>query len=204
MIIRLVASSLILIGASGFFMPLWIGFAIRHLGAQEMPLSLIEDIAVSNDNHLYLALMFTSRVQKYSSDGKFVSSFGVNSVGGIFCIDAGSDRLTINFGRRDATDEFELDGRPTRLNMPTDKTRPRGINRYGDCAIDSQIRSLDWSLHAVSVMLVDNRPAVTIKRQAWHYVALHPFASWLIGGVGLFLFPEWRRAVLRSTRTTRQ
>jgi hypothetical protein len=56
--------------------------------------------------------------------------------------------------------------------------------------------SSDW--RSVQVRYIDNRPPLIIERRPWHLLALHPFQSWLMFMVGLFLMSWWREGVLRS------
>jgi len=121
MLIRLFAISLVIIGAAGFVAPFWIGAAIKDAGAIEMPLVEIEDVAVSGNNRLFFALTHLGRIQIYDGTGKFLRNFPVDNSSGAFCLDLVGDRLTAYVARRDAADEFDLDGRSIRLNTQIDE-----------------------------------------------------------------------------------
>lgn len=105
MIIRLVSAFLVLLGAAGFFMPFWIG-AVPDADQIEFPLSEISDIAISDDGELYIAASFLGRVQRYSSNGEFISGIDVDAAGGLFCLDIDGDELKVSAARRDAADVF--------------------------------------------------------------------------------------------------
>lgn len=198
MVIRLIAITLVLIGAAGFFMPFLVGFVSDDPERLELPLAEISDIAVSADNELFFALMFAGRIQKYSGSGEFIDSFDVDSAGGHFCLDLAGDRLTVSVARRDAADEYDLSGSLIHKNIPVDESRFET-----SCKFDSKIRSIGYAFDRITLSFADGAAPVIIKRKLWHYLAPGPFVSWAIFMVGLILFPEWRRGVIRMMRKRR-
>lgn len=192
MLIRIVSIVLVIVGGAGFLAPFWIGAAIKDTGAIEMPLVEVEDVAASADGRMFFAIMHLGRVQVYDGAGKFVRNFPVDNGGGAFCLDLVGDRLTVYVARRDAADEFDLDGRTIRLNTPIDEKQYDTACRY-----DARVRSVESTFEAVRIAFADGRPPLTLARAWWHYLAFGPFGSWLTFAVGLVLWPEWRRAVLR-------
>ena len=190
MLIRLLSAALIVIGLAGFVAPFWIG-SVKSIGAIELPLVEIEDVAVAHDKRIYFALMHLARVQVYAGDGRFIRNFPVASAGGAFCIDVTDDRLTVTVARRDAADDYDLDGNPI--------GRDRFITEeqyYDTCRRDPRLRSVDWTVSEVTLTLA-NGNRLTFARQPWHYLALGPFWSWLMFAIGLILLPGWRRGILR-------
>lgn len=192
MLIRIVAILLVIVGAAGFTAPFWIDVAIKDVGGIEMPLVQIEDVAVSADNRVFFALTHLGRIQVYDRSGRFVRNFPINNSGGVFCLDLVDDRLKVYVARRDVADEFDLDGRSIRLNAPIDEKQYSAA-----CRSDARVRSVESTFGAVTVALADGHPPLTFQRKWWHYLAFGPFGSWLMFVVGLFLWPEWRRAIFK-------
>ncbi len=186
--VRLLSIVLIIIGFAGFSAPFWFG-AVKGAESIELPLAAIEDVAVGDDGGLYFALMHLGRVQVYSREGNFVRNFPISNSGGAFCLSIAGDRLTVAVARRDAADEFDLDGKP----LSRDAHLTDG--QYAEvCRRDERVRFVDWAVGAVTLTFADGRH-VTLARQLWHYAALGPFWSWLMFMIGLALWPEWRRGI---------
>lgn len=186
--IRLLSAVLFVIGLAGFFAPFWLG-QVKGVESFELPLAEVHDVAVAPDKRIYFALMHLGRVQVYAGDGTFIRNFEVRNAGGAFCLDIAGDRLTVAVARRDATDTFDLDGKLIFDNTPITE------EQYDEtCRSDPRIRSRDWAASGVTLTFVDGARLV-LARQPWHYVALHPFWSWLMVMVALFLWPEWRRGI---------
>ncbi len=193
MFIRMIAFILVVIGAAGFFMPFWIGAVVSDLSKLELPLSEVSDVAVSEDGEIYFALTFLGRIQKYSASGEFIQGLDVDSGGGQFCLTLAERELAVYVARRDAVDKYDLAGNVIRLNAPIDENTYRK-----SCIWDERVRSIDYSINKVSVLLSDANEPISIRRRLWHCFAPGPFASWLIFVVGLTLIPEWRRAVFSA------
>jgi hypothetical protein len=192
-ILTAIGAVLTLVGAAGFFLPFILAAAFRDDNTIELPLAEVKDVAVSPNGDVYFALMHAGRVQRYAGDGRFVSSFPVNSAGGIFCIVIVDGALQVHVARRDATDAHDLDGRLLRENFGEDS----GIE-YIPCKRDPQVASISSSWRSLQVRFTDDRPPLTIQRLTWHFLALHPFQSWLTFAVGLLLMAWWREGVFRS------
>lgn len=195
MFVRLISIALIVVGAAGFVAPFWIGAAFDDIGAVELPLVEINDVAVSDDGRVFFALNHLGRIQAHAPDGKFLRNFRVDNAGGSFCIDVAGDQLTASVARRDALDEFDLNGAPIRLNTPISD------EQYDiACRRDPGIRFLDESFEAVTVAFADGRAPLKLQRKWWHYFAYGPIGSWLVLVAGLLLWPEWRHAILKRIR----
>lgn len=193
---RLLSIVLFVVGFAGFTAPFWLG-SVKGVEAIELPLTEINDVSVSGDGRLYFALMHLSRVQVHDSQGRFIRNFAVDNSGGGFCLDIDGDRLTVAVARRNASSEFDLDGR--QLSGDT-----RLVDRrYEDiCKPDPRLRSVDWAVSEIMLTFADNS-RLSIARQPWHYLALHVFLSWFFVVIALFLWPEWRRGVLKQLRRKR-
>jgi hypothetical protein len=188
--IRLLSAALFVIGLGGFLAPFWLG-SVQNAGTIELPLVEIEDVAVAHDGRIYFALMHLARLQIYTGDGRFIRNIPVSNAGGAFCLDVTDNRLTVAVARRDAADTFDLDGHPSTFDTPIDE------DRYHDvCRRDPRIKSVDWTVSEVTLNYTDGRRLI-FQRQVWHYAALGPFWSWLMFAIALFLWPEWRRGVLK-------
>ncbi len=190
--LTLIGIGLSFVGAAGFFLPFILQTSFRNDRAIELPVVDVKDVAVAPNGDIYFALMHAARIQRYTGVGRFVSSFGVNSAGGIFCIDIVGRTLQVHVARRDATDWLDLDGKMLRENMLEDA----GVN-YLPCQRDVQVAELIGTWRSVEVQFTDGRPPITIMRRAWHRLAMGPFLSWLTFAVGLFLMAWWREGVLR-------
>lgn len=192
--IRAIAFILVVTGLAGFLLPFWIG-VFGDLEEVELPLSTIDDIAISEDGELFFAISFLARVQQYSSDGKFLRGFDVSTAGGMFCLALTNEQLEAHIARRNAYDTFNLKGKPIRENSPADYVSMRNI-----CQLDPQIELANYGLTSVSIKLKEETAPIIINRKLWHYLVLHPFASWFMFVIGLFLFPEWRHGVFSMMR----
>ena len=184
---------LALTGITGFLMPFILGSAFKDDTSIELPLAMVEDVAVSATGDVYFALMHSGRVQRYSASGRFLGSFEVRSAGGAFCIVINDGALQVHVARRDVTDLHDLSGRLLREHVSPDT----GI-KYFPCRGDPQVAGVSSDWRSVQVRYIDNRPPLIIERRPWHLLALHPFQSWLMFMVGLFLMSWWREGVLRS------
>lgn len=180
-------------GAVGFFLPLILQSGFKGDNSIELPLASVEDVAVSSNGDVYFALMHAGRVQRYAGTGRFLGSFGVNGAGGVFCLDLRDDALHVQVARRDTTDVYALDGRLQRESVASDE----GV-KYFPCSGDPLVAEMTSTWSSMQVRFSDNRPALIIKRRPWHLLALHPFQSWFIFAVGLFLMSWWREGVLRA------
>lgn len=193
MFIRLLSAALFIIGFAGFVAPFWLG-SVKGIETLELPLAAIEDVAVAPDGRIYFALMHLGRVQVYNHGARFIRNVPVENRGGAFCLDIDGSRLTVAMARRDAYDVFDLEGlllsRDTKI---TDR-------RYAEaCRPDPHIKSVDWAVSEITLNFADGHRLV-FPRQLWHYLALGPFWSWLMLAIALFLWPEWRRGILRQFR----
>lgn len=184
---------LVLVGVAGFLMPFILVSAFKDDTSIELPLAMVEDVAVSATGDVYFALMHAGRVQRYSASGRFLGSFGVHSAGGVFCIVINDGALQVHVARRDVTDLHDLSGRLLRENVSPDT----GI-KYFPCRGDLQVAGVSCDWRSVRVRYTDNRPPLTIERRFWHLFALHPFQSLLIFVVGSLLVSGARERVLRS------
>lgn len=192
-ILTVIGTVLALVGAAGFFLPFILASAFKDDTSIVLPLGDVQDVAVSATGDVFFALTHAGRVQRYTSLGKFVSSFGVNSAGGLFCIDVVDQTLQVHVARRSATDAYDLNGRLLRENSTADA----GI-QYSPCKGDANVAGLTSNWRSMQVRFADGRPSLMIEHRTWHLFALHPFQSWLIFAVGLFLMSWWREVVLRA------
>ena len=192
-ILTVIGTMLALVGAAGFFLPFILASAFKDDTSIELPLGDVQDVAVSATGDVYFALTHAGRVQRYTGLGQFVSSFGVNSAGGLFCIDVVDQTLQVHVVRRSTTDAYDLNGCLLRENSTADS----GI-QYSPCQSDPLVAGRSSSWRNMQVFFADQRPALTIDRRSWHLLALHPFLSWLMFAIGLFLISWWREGVLRA------
>jgi hypothetical protein len=181
-----------LVGAAGFFLPFILETAFKNDNTIELPLAAVTDVAVSPDGGVYFALMHAGRVQRYTAAGRFVSSFPVDSAGGLLCIATVDETLQVHVARRSATDVHNLDGRLLRENAAEDT----GIE-YAPCESDPQVAGMTTTWRSVQVRFTGGRPPLTLERRTWHLLALHPFQSWLTFAIGLFMMAWWREGVLQ-------
>ncbi len=196
--IRIVSAFLVVVGTAGFFLPFWFGSLGERAAEIELPVAQVEDVAVSPDGHLFVALIHAARIQKYTANGEFVLNFPVGSGGGTYCIAIAGDRLYVDVGRRRAIDELDLSGRPIKLDVPRgERTEP------GGCELDEAILDVEETFTGLRISFVDDRASLVIKPKYWHYLMWGPFGSWLMAIVGLFLWPEWRRGLLKMINTQR-
>ena len=198
MLLRVVAFLFMFVGAAGFLLPAWIDCTVDDPVLVELPLVEISDIAVASDGSLFFALSHLGKIQKYDSNGGFIGSFPVNSMGGIFYLDVKGDRLIVYAGRRNEADEFDLAVKPVRLGLPIDQEKIEKAAR-----LDERIQSLDKSLTAVTLTFTNNQPPIVIKRKPWHYLALGPFGSaamLLIGPLLVFASRAFKRKATDSSQ----
>ena len=165
---------------------------MKGVEAIELPLVQIEDVAVAHDNRIYFALMHLARVQVYTGNGRFIRNIPISNSGGAFCVDVTDNRLTVTVARRNAADDFDLDGRPAGRDRRITEEQYAQV-----CRRDLRIKSVDWTVSDVTLSFADGN-RLTFARQLWHYLALGPFWSWLMFAIALFLWPEWRRGILKQ------
>ncbi|MEM9495479.1 MAG: hypothetical protein AAGA09_05710 [Pseudomonadota bacterium] len=199
MFLRILGVLLSTIGAAGFFMPFWIGLIFGDAYELEMPLTEISDVVMSENGDLYFALTFTSRVQKYSSDGNFEKNFKINAVGGFFCLEIIENDLVVYVARRGVVDRYDLDGNAISKNNPFD-----GYVYREKCKRSERIVDVKSTLEEVTVSLTDAQNPIVIERQPWHFIAFGPFISWLTFAIGLFLIPEWRHPIFSALTRSRE
>jgi hypothetical protein len=181
--IRFIALVLIVVGVVGLSIPFWINSLIKDDPTIEMPLSMVSDAAVSPDGRVFVGIAPLGRVQIYSADGSFLSSFSVDFDSGTVCIDAMDAPPIPIQDARVKTGEVVVDGLRIREYWPS---------RRFHCRIDPPVHSINWWPISVNVIFDDGRPPLTFRRAWWHYLALGPFASFLTMVLGFLLWPGQR------------
>lgn len=189
MVIRYIALFFTVLGAAGFFFPFWIGL-FGALENVELPLSTVDDIAVSTEGDVFIANSFLGRVHKYSPEGKFLHSFVVDAGGGLICLVSTAQHLEVHAARRDAFDTFDFNGNSIRQNSPS-----HSADFSDHCDLDQKIDYVSHQITFTSIKLSEKDTPIVIRKRIWHYLVFNPFVSWLTFVIGLFLFPEWREGV---------
>jgi hypothetical protein len=199
MLIRLFAGFLIVIGFAGFTLPFWIRSTAKMPADIELPLVEVEDVAVTDAGELIFALTSAGHIQKYTSSGAFIGSYPVDFWGGAFCLAMSGDHVMVYVARRHGMDELDLNGQVLRKDVVITDEQYRAA-----CHCDEHVRSIAQSFGGLVVTFNDGKPQLSIARRPWHYLAFGPLGSWLVLVLGLLLFPEWRRGVLRQIREYRR
>lgn len=161
----------------------------------QLPNSDRGDAAISETGDIFITSNFYGRIQKYDSQGVFVKGWSVNNRGGIFWIGIDHGTLESYTARGRTLETFDLNGTllASRMYEKHEETKvPR--------ALDPKILSIVTRSDGTHISLKGRAQPISIKHLWWHYPILHPFVSWLVGTVGLFLNPTWRNGVFKTIR----
>jgi hypothetical protein len=154
----------------------------------EAPNVLVDNVAASQDGRVYFALQYASRVQIYGRDGTFSRAFAVDSRGGGMCVVIAGQFLFVHIGRRDAVDQFDLNGNSVGHDVPEQ------LMRFDtNCAGKHGELSVDYGFQETRIRYVDGRATTVIRKPWWHLLLIHPIVSIAFCMVGALMLSRLYR-----------
>jgi len=212
--IRIVAALFLSIGLigwlAGFVTGLGFGFTIPD--SFELPLGLLEGIAVDSDGSIYCGLQFYSRIQMYNSQGKFIYGKFIDSGGRAFRIRINQkDQLEVATASTDKLYVFKKDGTLIREVSSAghyfDVFGETGERRYHD-KNKNVTYLIKWSPLGSYVAKEDLSGAekIIIRTPFHKWVFMGPLPAFFFGVVGAVMFAFASKDPLRHllSRKTRK
>ena len=184
---RRVLQALIAIGVFGFLATSTLPFAGTWLKRIELPTFFETSTIALPDGGRLTATMPTQRVQRYSSDGRFLTGWFVHANGGHFAIGLTRDgKVAVCTGPGRQISIFEPDGTPVGDPRPCIHA-PREVPKI--------LQPADFPLGEVAL-----QPAVRAERPMASLSAVllvpfwHPFVAWSMALVGYLALRLGHRA----------
>ncbi len=189
-ILRLLAAILLILGGIGWFSGI---FSMSWAGSNyEMPLGDLEGIAVDSSGNIYCGAQFYSCIQKYDSEGQFLSCLHVNTGGGAFRVRVNkNDELEVATARMGRFYRFSPEGKliEQKENAPEyfDKFGSRGEKRC--TGPDHATYLITTRIMFPSVMKItasgDKTAVVSVPIHKWFIMG--PFPAWLFWAGGILI-----------------
>ncbi|KPK47475.1 MAG: hypothetical protein AMK72_08405 [Planctomycetes bacterium SM23_25] len=201
---------------SGIWWPQAVRARLFPKGVQ-FPLGPVEGIAVDGDAFVYLALRNYSRIQKYSSEGEFVSGWFVSTWGGRFEIWAEGDGTIHAFGGGTSHEVFDANGTFIERRKTQSREDHHGASETAGGALEVdangnvyQIEPSSWSAK-VTKITPDGKKTTIIEEPFYDHLLRVPMSWWLMligllmgalcgGLLTLKTSPFWKKWKLRIER----
>jgi hypothetical protein len=186
--------SFIVIGCIGWFAGFFANFGLIEKvisGNIEYPLGEIYAIAIDNQDNIYCALTFYSRIQKYNWQGKFIRGWHVDADGGVFRIKVEDDKYVhIGTARNDIHYIFNTDG----VLLKKDIEGKFFADITNKC--ESQCRDVNGNIYKIEKhILFPNVSKTTptgykinlITTPLYLWFIMGPFPAWYICIIGIIM-----------------
>ena len=159
----------------------------------ELPLGDLRGVALDSAGNIYCGGQSYGRVQKYDPDGKFLSSFHVDSSGGSFRFRLNEkDELEIATARMARFIRYSLEGEIIEYKQGVDYIyKEFGPGTDKQCAGPGGItyRIADWSVLFPRVIKVsdsgDRSTVISVPIYKWIFMG--PLPAWLFAVIGVLL-----------------
>lgn len=152
----------------------------------ELPLSIVDSIAVDGNQNIYCGSIFYSRIQVYNKNGKYLRGWHVNANQGAFIVRSNENSIQVDSFRNQKRFYYNTNGKVLKteefqdLNIGYDPSVPQTSDRYGN------EYSLNGRLISPKVEKIESRASITVVHTPWYLnLILFPFPCVVWGLAGL-------------------
>lgn len=190
--VKILSACLFLTGGVSF---VWLPFV-----APAYPVHLVfpmssspEQIEVAWNGDIFVASL--DRIQRFSTDGEFVTAFVPSSAGGVFRFVLDGENLKTYSVRCDCEETFSLDGQLLDTKLVADDEMP--VNFFGSPELPATNGEIEarprYLLGNLKIINRRTGKVVTSPMSLWPpFLALPPFWAWVFLGAGYLLTRPFR------------